>query len=191
MTKYHCHSHYETLRVDRDASAERVRTAYRRLAQKFHPDKHAGKSAAATVMAAINQAYEVLSDPVQRAGYDDWLAGEEAQGGGPGASVVFIPDRIGWGAWLLWAIASIAVLTVGFVVIKTMTPLHGPAPRPALAAQPAPPIPVEPLVSARPVQPWTEPAKTALPANPETDPVARLVRDGTLERPVPPNTGKP
>ena len=190
MTKYHCHSHYETLRVDRGASPDRVRTAYRRLAQKFHPDKHAGKSAAATVMAAINQAYEVLSDPAQRAGYDDWLAAEEAQGAGPGTSVVFVPDRFGWGAWLLWAIASIAVLTVGFVMIKTMMPLHGAAAsRPAPAAQPAAQVSLEPLVPARPVQPWTEPAKTILPPNPETDPVARLVRDGTLDQR--PNARKP
>lgn len=137
MTRYHCHSHYETLRVDRHASPERVRTAYRRLAQKFHPDKHAGTSAAATVMAAINQAYEVLSDPAQRAGYDDWLAGEEAQGTVPGATGVFVPDRFGWAAWLLWATASVAVLTVGFVVIKTTLPLYGPAPRTGQVAQPA------------------------------------------------------
>ncbi|HMA08055.1 MAG TPA: J domain-containing protein [Ramlibacter sp.] len=191
MTKFHCHSHYETLRVDRGASPERVRTAYRRLAQKFHPDKHAGKSAAATVMAAINQAYEVLSDPAQRVAYDDWLTAQEAQGAGPGAAAVFIPDRFGWAAWLLWATASIAVLTVGFVMIKTMMPLHGPAPRPALAAPPAPALAIEPPVPARPVQPWTEPAKSALPRNPETDPVARLVREGTLEKPSRANAGAP
>jgi len=190
MTKHRCHSHYETLGVDRRASPERVRTAYRRLAQKFHPDKHAGKRSAATVMAAINQAYEVLSDPAQRVGYDGWLALEEAQGH-QGAVAVFIPDRFGWAAWLLWATVSIAVLTVGFVLIKTMMPLHGPALRPALAAQPVPEVAAEPLVPAHPVQPWTEPVRTALPPNPETDPVARLVREGTLDRPSPRKTGAP
>jgi hypothetical protein len=150
MTKHRCLSHYETLRVDRRASPERVRMAYRRLAQKFHPDKHAGRRAAATnVMVLINQAYEVLSDPAQRAGYDDWLAAEEvraAAGSAVTTAAVFIPDRFGWAAWLLWAIVSIAVLTVGFVLIKTMMPLHGPAPRAALAAQPAPQPAAEPLV---------------------------------------------
>lgn len=190
MTKHRCHSHYETLRVDRRASPERVRLAYRRLAQKFHPDKHAGKSAAATVMAAINQAYEVLSDPAQRAGYDDWLAAEEAQGATPGAAAAFVPDRFGWSAWLLWATASVAVLTVGFVMIKTWLPLHGRAPRPVLAAQPLSGATAKPL-PARPVQPWTEPAQTALPPNPETDPIARLVREGTLEKPVRTSAGTP
>ncbi|GEM_PF-1551422 len=186
MTKHRCHSHYETLRVDRRASPERVRMAYRRLAQKFHPDKHAGKRAAATVMVLINQAYEVLSDPAQRAGYDDWLAAEEtrppADSLGP-AAAVFIPDRFGWAGWLLWAIVSVAVLTVGFVLLKTMMPSHAPPIRPALAAQPAPAEVAQSLTPAQTVRPWTEPVRTALPPNEETDPVARLVREGTLQKP--------
>lgn len=152
MTQHRCHSHYETLRVDRGATPQRLRTAYRRLAQKFHPDKHAGKSAAATVMASINQAYEVLSDPDQRAGYDSWLAAEEERqrtGGPPVMAATFVPDRFGWAAWLLWAIASIAVLTVGFVVLRTWTPAQAqaPLPRPSLAAQPAPAAAPEPDVT--------------------------------------------
>jgi hypothetical protein len=185
MTKHRYHSHYETLRVDRRASPERVRMAYRRLAQKFHPDKHAGKRAAATVMVLINQAYEVLSDPAQRAGYDDWLATEEARpqpGGSPAAAAVFVPDRFGWSAWLLWAIVSVAVLTVGFVLLKTMTPSQAPLPRPSLAAQPAPAEVAQPLVPAQPIQRWTEPQRTGTPPNAETDPVARLVREGTLNK---------
>ncbi len=140
MTTYRCLSHYETLRVERGASPERVRTAYRRLAQKFHPDKHAAKRSAATdVMAVINQAYEVLSDPAQRAGYDQWLAAEEARAASAGAptAAVFVPDRFGWSGWLLWAIASVAVLTVGFVVIRTHLPEQG-APATAVAAPAVP-----------------------------------------------------
>ena len=146
MTKHRCHSHYETLRVDRHASPERVRSAYRRLAQKFHPDKHGGKRAAAAVMAAVNQAYEVLSDPAQRAGYDHWLAAEEA-GAVPGGATAaaFVPDRFGWAGWLLWVIVSIAVLTVGFVVIKTEKPAHAPLSSAARAAQPATPAIAQPL----------------------------------------------
>jgi curved DNA-binding protein CbpA len=115
-------SHYDTLRVDRGAPAEHVRGAYRRLAQAFHPDKHQGKPAAAAVMAQINQAYEVLSDPAQRNAYDDWLALEEARAAAavPGAAV-FTPDRFGWGGWLVFATTSLAVLTVGYVLIATWT----------------------------------------------------------------------
>ncbi|HWI81320.1 J domain-containing protein [Ramlibacter sp.] len=135
MTRPRLHSHYDTLRVERGASADGVRTAYRRLAQKFHPDKHQGRSAAALVMAQINQAYEVLSDPAQRSAYDEWLASEDARLAGRGAdAVVFTPDRFGWGAWLVWATASLAVLTVGYVVIATWAPAPA-AVRPAAQAQ--------------------------------------------------------
>lgn len=119
------HSHYDTLRVDRGASPEGLRAAYRRLAQKFHPDKHPGRKAAALVMAEINQAYEVLSDARQRAAYDDWLAVEDERlrsGTGVAAGPVFTPDRFGWAGWLVVATSSLAVLTVGYVVLATWWP---------------------------------------------------------------------
>jgi len=133
MNRARLHSHYDILRVDRGASADHVRSAYRRMAQKFHPDKHHGKRAAAVVMAQINQAYEVLSDPAQRSAYDDWLAREDSRS--PAANApVFTPDRFGWGNWLVFATTSLAVLTVGYVVIATWTPVP-PASRPAVRAQ--------------------------------------------------------
>ena len=93
MTRTLRHTHYDTLQVERGASGEGVRAAYRRLAQKFHPDKHPGRSAAAAVMAELNQAYEVLSDPAQRSAYDEWLASQEA----PAVRAPrFTPDRFGW-----------------------------------------------------------------------------------------------
>lgn len=134
MTRTLRHTHYDTLQVERGASGERVRTAYRRLAQKFHPDKHAGRSAAAAVMAQLNQAYEVLSDPRQRSAYDEWLAVEEAPAV-PAAR--FTPDRFGWGAWLVFATTSLAVLTVGYVVLATWTPAVPAAPAMERVAAPA------------------------------------------------------
>jgi len=119
MTRTRLHTHYDTLQVERGASAEGVRTAYRRLAQKFHPDKHAGRSAAAAVMAELNLAYEVLSDPAQRSAYDDSLALQEARAV---PAPAFRPDRFGWGGWLVFATTSLAVLTVGYVVLTTWTP---------------------------------------------------------------------
>jgi curved DNA-binding protein CbpA len=137
MTRARLHSHYDTLQVDRGAAAEDVRNAYRRLAQKFHPDKHQGKRAAALVMAQLNQAYEVLSDPAQRSAYDDWLALEDARAAATaGRSAGFTPDRFGWGGWLVFATTSLAVLTVGYVVIATWTPT---ASSPRTAATPASP----------------------------------------------------
>jgi preprotein translocase subunit Sec63 len=122
MNPLRLHSHYDTLRVDRGASADHVRSAYRKLAQAFHPDKHQGKPAAAAVMAQINQAYEVLSDPAQRSAYDEWLALEDARAGAPSVPPAFTPDRFGWGAWLVFATTSLAVLTVGYVLIATWAP---------------------------------------------------------------------
>ena len=61
--------YYETLGVARDAGAEEIKRAYRRLARKYHPD--VSKAAdAQTRMQAVNEAYEVLRDPERRAAYD-------------------------------------------------------------------------------------------------------------------------
>ena len=66
-------TYYDVLQVERDASPERVRAAWRRLAQKVHPDKMPGNANAARAMAAINAAYEVLSDAHRRAEHDLWI----------------------------------------------------------------------------------------------------------------------
>jgi len=66
-------TYYDVLQVERDASPERVRAAYRRLAQKYHPDKMPGNANASRAMAAINAAYEVLSDGHRRAEHDLWI----------------------------------------------------------------------------------------------------------------------
>lgn len=65
---------YETLGVARTADGEVVRKAYRRKAQKLHPDKQGGSEAA---FRAIQIAYDVLSDPDRKARYDQ--TGETAQ----------------------------------------------------------------------------------------------------------------
>jgi hypothetical protein len=66
-------TYYDVLQVERDASPERVRGAYRRLAQKYHPDKMPGNANAVRAMAAINAAYDVLSDGHRRAEHDLWI----------------------------------------------------------------------------------------------------------------------
>jgi curved DNA-binding protein CbpA len=60
---------YKTLQVDSEADPEVIQAAYRRLAQKWHPDVASGQ-AAEDRMVAINRAWEVLGDPARRAEYD-------------------------------------------------------------------------------------------------------------------------
>jgi curved DNA-binding protein len=60
---------YKLLQVDSEADPDVIQAAYRRLAQKFHPDLAAGPEAAER-MVAINGAWEVLGDPVRRLEYD-------------------------------------------------------------------------------------------------------------------------
>jgi curved DNA-binding protein CbpA len=60
-------SHYDTLGLHPACSENDIKLAYRKLAKEHHPDREGGD---AERMAAINQAYEVLSDPERRAHYD-------------------------------------------------------------------------------------------------------------------------
>lgn len=73
------HTHYDNLKVARDAPIEVIRAAYRSLCQKFHPDKNPGDAQAAKVMAVINQSYDVLSDPDRRRQHDDWIRAHEVE----------------------------------------------------------------------------------------------------------------
>jgi curved DNA-binding protein CbpA len=65
-------THYETLGIPREASAERVRRSYRSLVKIYHPDKCASGSEAEAGkrIREINAAYAVLSNPRKRASYD-------------------------------------------------------------------------------------------------------------------------
>ena len=61
---------YEVLGVKRDASADDIRKAYRKLAKEFHPDLNPGKPAAEARFKAVTAANDILSDPEKRARYD-------------------------------------------------------------------------------------------------------------------------
>ncbi|MBI5902535.1 MAG: DnaJ domain-containing protein, partial [Deltaproteobacteria bacterium] len=62
--------YYRILGVDRNASDEELKKAYRRLAHEFHPDKHSGDKGKEEKFKLINEAYEALKDPSRRAQYD-------------------------------------------------------------------------------------------------------------------------
>jgi len=74
-------SFYEVLEVDPIASQDQIRSAFRRLARERHPDRFKGpaREKAEKDFQAITEAYNVLSDPTQRARYDQTLSGKTAQ----------------------------------------------------------------------------------------------------------------
>ena len=82
--------YYEVLSVERTASADEIRKAYKREALKHHPDRNPGDASSETKFKACNEAYQVLSDDEKRRIYDQFgHAGLEGGGGFEGAGDVF------------------------------------------------------------------------------------------------------
>jgi curved DNA-binding protein len=109
--------YYKALGVDRKATADEIKRAFRKLAMKYHPDKNPGNKEAEEKFKHFNEAYEVLSDKNKRARYDqlgdsygqwqqtgrtgnfnweDWMAGRNA-GSGTRVEVGDIGDLFGGG----------------------------------------------------------------------------------------------
>ena len=79
--------YYELLGVQRGADAAALKSAYRKLAKKYHPDINPGDATAEAKFRECTEAYEVLSDPEKRRLYDQFgHAAFEGAAGGPGGS---------------------------------------------------------------------------------------------------------
>ena len=76
--------YYETLEVERNVDEAGLKSAFRKLAMKWHPDKNPGDKASEVRFKEINEAYEVLKDSQKRAAYDRFGHAAFEQGGGMG-----------------------------------------------------------------------------------------------------------
>src|SRR5690349_18796372 len=81
--------YYEILGVKRNASEEEIKSAYRKLARQYHPDRNPGDKQAETNFKEVQEAYDVLSDKNKRVQYDRFgttgpRGGREGRGGAPG-----------------------------------------------------------------------------------------------------------
>lgn len=78
--------YYEVLGVSKTASADEIKSAYRKLAKKYHPDMNPDNPEAEVKFKEANEAYEVLSDDQKRARYDQFGHEDPSQGGFGGGS---------------------------------------------------------------------------------------------------------
>ncbi len=85
--------YYKVLGVERNASADEIKRAYRKLAMQYHPDRNPGNKQAEDHFKEINEAYQVLSDPEKRTRYDQ-LGQSYSSWQRNGA-----PGDFNWGDW--------------------------------------------------------------------------------------------
>ena len=93
--------YYEILGVDKKASADEIKKAYRKLAKKYHPDTHPGDKAAEEKFKEINEAYEVLGNDERRKKYDQFGAQGQFYHGAD-----FDPSQFGFGNGMRYEFTS-------------------------------------------------------------------------------------
>lgn len=114
-------THYDLLGVRPTASTEEIRASYRVLARRMHPDAQMGSAAGGSGgwdMAAINEAWHVLSDPGRRAMYDASLrapSGTVAGGRRSEPRVPVVPERASSGRFPKWPFVMLFVLAAIFI----------------------------------------------------------------------------
>ncbi|MBU0909276.1 MAG: DnaJ domain-containing protein, partial [Proteobacteria bacterium] len=145
-------THYDRLKVARDAPPEVIAAAYRSLSKIHHPDRNPGNAEAATIMALINASYDILSDPDKRRQYDLWLQQHESEAHTTYQTEAAQKIKTGslFFAQLLryWIPFGLAAL-FAFIWLTDKPSQPPPGQKPYLAAPPPTPPPVNP--------PWVRP----------------------------------
>ncbi|MES2322286.1 MAG: J domain-containing protein [Pseudomonadota bacterium] len=106
-------THYDNLRVMRDAPLADIKASYRLLAQKYHPDRNPAPDAMHK-MQMINKAWDVLSDPERRARHDSWIAHQERRVAAPPvrSAPVAAPEPEHWQARFAVRVAAVSALAL-------------------------------------------------------------------------------
>jgi MYXO-CTERM domain-containing protein len=113
---------YAVLGVARTATEQELRTAYRELVARYHPDRHQGnplKDLASAKLAEINRAYAILSDPARRAAYD---AGRSAAWQAPRSQAPGAPRWAGpgYGKFIALLLALPFILRLGIPLVRML-----------------------------------------------------------------------
>ena len=136
---------YKVLQVDPEADPEVIQAAYRRLAQKYHPDLAGAAGSpehveASRKMVALNAAWEVIGDPTRRAAHDETRVGagaaaaeahRRAPASGPAAerrpvAQQFDPGQVAFGRYAGWRIEQILRVDPGYLEWLDRTPAGRP-----------------------------------------------------------------
>lgn len=142
------HTHYDNLKVARNATPDIIRSAYAVLSEKYSPAKQPGSAEAARILLLVNTAYEVLSDPQRRNHHDRWIQ-EQEQGVAPdaefatpaGAAPFLNANR--WWPWVVskisevgahvrkrWSLYVLAAIVVGVWAMYTPRRTFSPSAKP-------------------------------------------------------------
>ena len=112
--------YYEVLGVEKSASAEEIKKAYRKKAMQFHPDRNPGDKTAEEKFKEVGEAYEVLSDDDKRARYDQFgFQGVDPNfGGGAGFDGGFGGLAVSV-TWVIFSVSSSAAAAAAEPLLRT------------------------------------------------------------------------